>query len=145
MTRPDDERAWKPVGADRLALDSFVRVLQRTFRLPDGQEAVWDLLDVPPSVAVLPMTPERRVVCVRQYRPGPGRVVLSIPGGLVDEGESVAEAAARELREETGYATADVEVVTSTMANNGTHPRSTAVARNCFPAHPQALDPNGYR
>lgn len=141
MTPSDEERAWTPVGVDRLALDSFVRVLQRTYRLPAGQEAVWDLLDVPPSVAVLPLTPDGRVVCVRQYRPGPGRVVLSIPGGLVDEGESVAEAAVRELREETGYGTADVEVVTSTMGNNDTHPRWTAVARGCVPAHDQALDP----
>ena len=140
MTRSDAERAWTRVGPDRTAYSGFVRVVQRTLRLPGGQEAVWDLVDTPASVAVLPLTPDGDVVCIRQYRPGPARVVLSIPGGLVDEGEDVADAAARELREETGYAAQSVEVVASTMPNSGTHPRYAAVARGCVPAHEQELD-----
>ncbi len=140
MSPTDAERAWTRVGPDRPAYSGFVRVVQRTLRLPDGREAIWDMLDTPPSVAVLPFTPEGEVVCVRQYRPGPDGVVLSLPGGLVDDGEDVAAAAERELREETGYAARSVEVVTSTMPNNGTHPRYAAVARDCVLAHDQELD-----
>ena len=140
MTRSDAERAWTRLGPDRTAYSGFVRVVQRTLRLPDGREAVWDLVDTPASVAVLPLTPDGDVVCIRQYRPGPQRVVLSLPGGLVDEGEDVAVAAERELREETGYAAESVEVVASTMPNNGTHPRYAAVARGCVLAHEQQLD-----
>lgn len=140
MTRSDAERAWTPIGPDRPAYDGFVRVVQRTLRLPGGQEAVWDLIDSRASVAVLPLTPDGDVVCIRQYRPGPARVVLSIPGGLVDDGEDVAEAAARELREETGYAAGSVEVVAATVPNNATQPRYAAVARDCVPAHEQQLD-----
>lgn len=140
MTRSDAERAWTRLGPDRTAYSGFVRVVQRTLRLPDGREAVWDMVDTPASVAVLPLTPDGDVVCIRQYRPGPQRVVLSLPGGLVDEGEDVAAAAERELREETGYAAEAVEVVASTMPNNGTHPRYAAVARGCVLAHEQELD-----
>ena len=140
MSPTDAERAWTRVGPDRTAYSGFVRVVQRTLRLPDGREAVWDMVDAPASVAVLPLTPDGDVVCIRQYRPGPQRVVLSLPGGLVDEGEDVAEAAERELREETGFAAESVEVVASTMPNNGTHPRYAAVARGCVPAHEQELD-----
>lgn len=41
---------------------------------------------------------------VRQYRAGSGTVTLEIPGGLLDDGEDPAVAAARECLEETGYA-----------------------------------------
>ncbi len=140
MTDSDEERRWRRVGEDRPAYAGFVRVVHRTLRLPDGREAVWDMIDTPGSVAVLPLTPEGRVVCVRQYRPGPDRVVLSLPGGIIDPGEEVAQAALRELREETGYAADSVEVVTSTMANNATGSRWSAVAHGCVAAHEQSLD-----
>ena len=39
----------------------------------------------------------------KQFRPPISKVVIEVPAGLVDEGESPEESAIRELREETGY------------------------------------------
>ena len=39
----------------------------------------------------------------KQFRPPINKVLIEVPAGLVDEGESAAECAVRELREETGY------------------------------------------
>jgi ADP-ribose pyrophosphatase len=39
----------------------------------------------------------------KQFRAPAGRIVVELPAGLVDESETVEEAALRELREETGY------------------------------------------
>lgn len=136
----DEERAWQPVGEDRLVFDGFMKVYQRTYRLPDGRTAVWDMSGTPRTVAVLALTPDGRLVMVRQFRPGPGRVVLSLPGGLVDPGEDVRDAAVRELREETGYAAGSVEVVVSVKSGNGIHARYVAIARDCHHAHSQDLD-----
>jgi len=46
----------------------------------------------------------------KQFRPPISKVVIEIPAGLVDEGESAAESAVRELKEETGYVGTAAEV-----------------------------------
>jgi ADP-ribose pyrophosphatase len=60
-------------------------------------------LDCADWVNVIAFTPDDHIVLLRQYRLGAEKVCLEIPGGLVDPGESAADAAVRELREETGY------------------------------------------
>jgi 8-oxo-dGTP pyrophosphatase MutT (NUDIX family) len=54
-------------------------------------------------VNIVAITPDARIVVVRQYRFGRALATTEIPGGLVDPGEEHAVAAARELHEETGY------------------------------------------
>lgn len=61
------------------------------------------VLDSNDWVNVVALTPERRLVVVRQYRFGSAAVTTEIPGGVVDQGEPPLDAAQRELREETGY------------------------------------------
>jgi ADP-ribose pyrophosphatase len=52
---------------------------------------------------VIPLTDDGRVVLVRQYRFGTEDFTLEIPGGMCDSDESPLRAAAREMREETGF------------------------------------------
>lgn len=131
---------WTRVGEDRTAYQGFVRIVHRTLRLPDGRTAVWDMLDAAATVAVLPLTSSGEVVLVRQFRAGPMARVLSLPGGLVDAGESVLDAAARELREETGYAPGRLEAAPSVHPNYRTQPSHTVVAHGCELQHAQELD-----
>ena len=81
----------------------FRSVSRRTFALPNGAEADFEIKQEPHSVCVLALTPRETVLLVRQFRPGPEAVLLELPGGGVNPGEDPAEAAARELLEETGY------------------------------------------
>lgn len=63
-------------------------------------------IDFPDWVLVVALTPAQEIVMVRQYRHGNAAICLELPGGLVDpEDASPAEAAGRELLEETGYRT----------------------------------------
>ncbi|GAB3743539.1 NUDIX hydrolase [Microlunatus parietis] len=118
----------------------FVRIRADRYRLADGTECEWDILDGPDSVAVLALTEDSRVVLARQFRPGPGVVLDELPGGGVGPGEDPAAAAARELLEETGYA-GEVEVVGSTwLAGNVTRRCWTAVATRCRKVSEQELD-----
>lgn len=66
-------------------------------------EAEFVVLHTPVWVNVIPITLAETVVMVRQYRHGIDTVTLEFPGGVVAQGETPAEAAMRECREETGY------------------------------------------
>lgn len=123
--------AWEPLG-EQVRLDGFRRVVSRRYRLPTGEEADWDILVGGRTVAIVAVTEEDRVVLVRQFRPGPAKVLLELPGGNVDRGESVEAAAARELLEETGFAAATLEIVAQTwLAAYATAERYAVVARGC--------------
>ena len=55
------------------------------------------------AVAILPVDPEnRRILLTREFRMPVNDYLVAVPAGLVDPGEDVRVAAARELREETG-------------------------------------------
>ena len=56
------------------------------------------------GVHVVAITPDQKIVMVRQFRAGSRRDSLETPGGLVEPGEDPRAAGMRELLEETGYA-----------------------------------------
>lgn len=62
------------------------------------------VLETVDSANVVAITPNQEIIMVRQFRFGIGRETLEIPGGMVDKGEEMQSACARELLEETGYA-----------------------------------------
>lgn len=80
------------------------RVRQDRFRLPNGQEAVFDVVDHHGAVTLVPVDPDNRLWFVRQYRPAIGRWLLEFPAGTLEAGEAVEACAAREIREEIGMA-----------------------------------------
>ncbi len=65
------------------------------------------VLDFPDWVSVAAITPDQRVVTVRQYRFGVAHFTTELPAGLVHPGEAHRKAAERELLEETGYTSSD--------------------------------------
>lgn len=123
-----------------MAYDGFVRVVRRPLVLPDGRRAVWDILDTPATVSVLALTNDDRVVLVEQFRPGANRSVLSLPGGLVEEGETPLDAGLRELREETAHVSVQGQLVATVHPPGHTRPRHTVIARACVRAGEQQLD-----
>ena len=109
----------------------FIDVVTRTYDLPDGTTTDWDILELGDAAAVLAITRGGEVVLVRQFRPGPGRVLDELPGGLIDPGESPLDAAARELLEETGYR-GTIEIVGYCwLMAPATRKQWVAVARDC--------------
>lgn len=69
-----------------------------------GQRFTVDRLVAPDWVTVVAVTPDQRLVLVRQWRFGVRDFTLELPAGLVEPGEAPLSAGLRELREETGHA-----------------------------------------
>ncbi len=106
MTGP---RHWTTLESEAIQdcrVFSVRRIRARSPRTGDAHD--FFALDSSDWVNVVAITPEESVVMVRQFRHGAGQVTLETPGGLVDPGETPAEAAARELLEETGYAADEI-------------------------------------
>ncbi len=78
---------------------------------PDGRETRFDIVEHHGSVILIPLDDEGNLLFVRQYRHAVGGDLLELPAGSLDEGEAPEMCAARELREETGYAAQVLEKV----------------------------------
>jgi 8-oxo-dGTP pyrophosphatase MutT (NUDIX family) len=72
--------------------------------LPSGSQAGREVIHHPGAVVVVAVTGDGRIVLVRQWRHAVGGALWELPAGTRDAGEAAATTAARELREETGYA-----------------------------------------
>ncbi len=100
------------------------------------------VLETPSWVNVVALTSERRLVVVRQFRFGAGRVTTEIPGGVVDPGEAPEEAARRELREECGYTAPRWRHLGAVEPNPAFHDNLCHhfLAEDARPTHAQELD-----
>jgi ADP-ribose pyrophosphatase len=78
-------------------------------RFPDGREHEVAIVRHPPSVVLLPVADDGRVILIRQYRASIARHMWEVPAGSVDQGESPDDAARRECEEEIGLVPARVE------------------------------------
>ena len=100
-----DDRHLKEhtLSREELLKGHFLHVVRETVRLPDGGTATREYVLHPGAVAVVPLTDDGRIVLERQYRHATGQVMIEIPAGKLDAGESALACGRRELLEETGY------------------------------------------
>lgn len=91
---------------------------------------------------VIALTPDEKVVLIKQYRHGSDEFTLELPGGCVETGEEPGSSALRELQEETGYVANAIEPLgvirpNPALLSNRCH---LFIARNVEKLANQALD-----
>jgi 8-oxo-dGTP pyrophosphatase MutT (NUDIX family) len=109
-----------------------------------GREHDFYVMHLADAVHAIALTPDDRIVLVRQFRAASAHDSLEPPGGLLEPGEDPREAGARELLEETGYA-GDPALFLNTLWSNPsivTSRTTTIVIRNVRRVAEPTLDHN---
>jgi 8-oxo-dGTP pyrophosphatase MutT (NUDIX family) len=118
---------WKVTASDVVIETPHLRLRRDQIELPNGTLVEnYYVRESRGFTIVFALTPDDRVVLVRQYKHGIGQTVLELPAGAVDPGEEPAACARRELGEETGYVADPPELE---LAGNFVYDPTSSTAR----------------
>ncbi|MBO0358524.1 NUDIX hydrolase [Hymenobacter sp. BT186] len=112
-------KPWTTLHSELVVDHRWYQLRRDHVQLPTGQQLDDYFVSVRANVAlVFALTDDQHVLFVRQYKHGIGEILTELPGGVVDAGETSPLAAARrELLEETGYASDDLEQLAEVSDN----------------------------
>lgn len=100
---------FEPTISSKTVYDGkIIKVNVDTVRLPNGNEGIREIVHHQGAVGVLAITPENKIVLVKQFRKALEQTILEIPAGKLEKNEQPIECAIRELKEETGYIASNI-------------------------------------
>ncbi len=139
-------KPWKILSSRKTFKDPFLSVRTDRCQRDDGHIVPnYHVLEFTDWATIVPVTDEGNIVLIREYRHAGQVVLLGVPGGVLDPGETDPETAARrELREETGYTAREMIPVGSCFPNPAIQDNHLHyfLATGCRKTDVQALDPN---
>lgn len=137
----DKHITWTKVQQQIKKTNPYHSQVEKEFILPDGRPKTAYTGHHNPFVIGMGLTPDNQIILVREFRPGPEKIMMDMPTGSIDPGEDPADAMVRELREETGYQGDSAILVNVThVAPYSNQLRHTFLLRNCIKVGDQELD-----
>src|SRR5215467_2132287 len=112
MTRKS-ETPWRALSSRPVYKNNWISVREDVVALPDGRTTIYGVVSCGHCVGLLPFVDPDTVLLVRQYRYVARRPTWEMPTGGVHAGETLEQAAQRELAEETGYQAQRLEQVST--------------------------------
>jgi ADP-ribose pyrophosphatase len=97
------EVPWKTLSSREIYHNKWLSLREDQVELPDSQKTIYGVVSCGHCVGVLPFVDPNTVLLIKQYRYVAKRLTWEMPTGGVHPGESIQEAAQRELGEEVGY------------------------------------------
>jgi ADP-ribose pyrophosphatase len=105
--------------SEKIFTGKIIELYQDSIVEPSGRAVVREVVRHPPAVVILPMLNQNEIILIRQYRYAVDDVLWELPAGSLEPGESVLDAAVRELEEETGYHAESVSELASFFSAPG--------------------------
>ena len=94
---------WKVISERQLYADQWLDLRTADVELPDGRHLDHRFIRMAPSAGAVLLDDQRRALLIWRHRFITGRWGWEVPMGMIDAGETPAQAAAREVEEETGW------------------------------------------
>lgn len=139
-------KPWKILDSQQTFRDQYLGVRTDKCEREDGHIVpTYHVIQQSPWATIIPLTDKGNVVLVREYRHAAGKVMIGLPGGVSDPGETDwQQVAARELAEETGYEARTLHAIGACYPNPAIQDNEVHyfLALGCTPSQTQSLDPN---
>lgn len=111
---------WKTISSEYLTKHPYFTSRKDVCVTGNGKPVdAYFVVEMPSSVCALAITNDGKAIMVKQYRHPVEEVLVELPGGFIDEGETPEQGMRRELLEETGYEFSEVIEVGKIAANPG--------------------------
>jgi 8-oxo-dGTP pyrophosphatase MutT (NUDIX family) len=115
---PSHPSRWQRLSQRSQLQTRIFDVVGALYRHPArSTEREFVVINAPDWVNVVALTPDGKIVLVRQFRYGIDEFSLEVPGGVIDSGEDPVVAGMRELREETGFSGAPAKLLGTVFPN----------------------------
>ncbi|NLJ77799.1 MAG: NUDIX hydrolase [Tissierellia bacterium] len=101
----------KTMKTEKIYEGKIVNLRIDTVELPDKKYSKREIVEHPGSVGIIPITDDGHMILVKQFRKPIEKTILEIPAGKIEINEEPRETAKRELIEETGYSSNNLEFV----------------------------------
>lgn len=133
------------IKSEKIYEGKVVNLRVDTIELKDKKYSKREIVEHSGGVGVVAITDDDEIVLVKQYRKAISKEIIEIPAGKLELNEKPKETALRELKEETGYSTDNIEYISEFYPTPGycTEKIHVFLAKDLVPGE-QDLDENEY-